>query len=170
MNTLKLWTTVLIFGLSPLAATANDDAGDGGRCNPVGTWSVNITFPPEANVPPFTELISFLPGGVVLESNSQLHPNSANPFLPFNSSDGYGAWERRRHCLIEFKLLKHVFDPSHQFVGFIRITVKAKIVGNTYSNKLEDSNVELVVGTDPDAPAAMSFGGSTSQGTRVLAD
>lgn len=72
--------------------------------------------------------------------------------------------------MINFKVLKHVFDPSNQFVGFHSHHVEAKIVGNTYSNKLEDSNVDLVLGTDPDAPASQSFGGSTSQGTRVLAD
>lgn len=161
MRTSNRLTTALLIGLLPLAATATDD------CNPVGTWAVNVTFPTESGIPPFNELISFLPGGVVIETNSQLHPNSANQVLPFNGSTGHGAWERRQNCRIKFKVLKQVFDPTQQFLGFIRITVRARINGNNYSNQLADANVELVFGTDPNGPPAISFGGSTSQGNRV---
>jgi hypothetical protein len=151
----------LLGSLGPVLAIANND------CNPVGSWSVDVTFPPESGIPPFTELLSLLPGGVVIETNSQLHPNSANEILPFNGSPGHGAWGPRPNCRVKFKVLKQVFDPTHQFQGYIRITVRAKIEGDTFSNDLAHSNVELVFGTDPDAPPAMVFGGSSSVGKRV---
>lgn len=167
MNTSRRWAMALMISLLPAAAMANGGSSDGDRCDPVGTWSVNVTFPPESGLPPFNELLSLLPGGVVLETNSQLHPNSANAFLPFNGSTGHGAWVRRANCRIKFKVLKQVFDPTQQLLGFVRITVRAKIDGNTISNEVADSNVELIFGTDPDAPPVMVFGGSSSQGKRV---
>jgi hypothetical protein len=151
----------LLAGLLPVPALANDE------CNPIGTWSIDVTFPPESGIPPFTELLSLLPGGVVIETNSQLHPNSANEFLPFNGSTGHGAWGLRSNCRVKFKVLKQVFDPTQLFQGFIRITVRARIDGDSFSNDITHSNVELVFGTDPDAPAAMVFGGSASSGKRV---
>jgi hypothetical protein len=161
MKTASRWTAALLAGLMPALAIAGDD------CNPVGTWSVNVTFPPESGIPPFTELLSLLPGGVVIETNSQLHPNSANTFLPFNGSPGHGAWSPRPNCRVKFKVLKQVFDPTQQFQGFVRITVRARINGNTFSNDLANSNVELVFGTDPGGPPALVFGGSSSVGKRV---
>ncbi len=167
MNTSSRLALALMIGMLPAAALANGGWSDGDRCDPVGTWSVNVTFPPESGIPPFTELLSILPGGVVLETNSQLHPNSANSFLPFNGSPGHGAWVGRSNCRIKYKILKQVFDPTQLLLGFVRITVRAKINGNTISNEVADSNVELVFGTDPDAPPVMVFGGSSSQGKRV---
>lgn len=167
MNTSRRWAIAMIAGLLPAAAMADGNTSSGDSCNPIGTWSVNVTFPPESGIPPFTELLSLLPGGVVVETNSQLHPNGANAFLPFNGSPGHGAWERRANCRIKLKVLKQVFDPTQQFLGFVRITIRAKITGNTISNEVADSNVELIFGTDPNAPPVMSFGGSSSQGKRV---
>ncbi len=161
MNISKGWATALALGLLPLQATATDN------CNPVGTWAVDVDFPAETGIPQFHELISFLPGGVVLESNTQLHANSANALLPYNGSTGHGTWVRLSNCRIKFTVLKQVFDPSQSFLGFIRITARARISGNAYSIQLVDSNVELVFDPDPDAPPVMSFGGSASHGKRV---
>ncbi|MGH8203409.1 MAG: hypothetical protein ACREST_02305 [Steroidobacteraceae bacterium] len=161
MKSAQRWAAALLAGLLPVVAMANDD------CNPVGTWSVDVTFPAESGIPPFTELLSFLPGGVVVETNSQLHPNSANQFLPFNGSPGYGAWARRPDCRVQFKVLKQVFDPTQQFLGFMRITVRARINGNRFAHGVAKSNVALVFGTDPDGPPALEFGGSSSTGKRV---
>jgi hypothetical protein len=170
MKNANRWAIALVAGLVPAAALADGGYRIGDRCDPVGTWSMNVTFPAESGIPPFTELLSLMPGGVVVETNSQLHPNSANQILPFNGSPGHGAWERRAPCRIKFKVLKQVFDPTQHFLGFIRITVRARIDGDTISNEFADSNVELVFGTDPDAPPSLIFGGSSSVGKRVTAD
>lgn len=148
------WTPALILGLLPLAATATDN------CNPVGTWVVDVTHPPETFIPPISELISFLPGGAVLETSSDLP-----------GVTGHGAWKRRPGCRIAFKVLKQVFDQANiQLLGFVRITANGKIAGNAYSSAPGDVNVEFVLGSDPDAPPATSTGGSTSLGKRVKAE
>lgn len=164
MRTSRLWSSALILGLLPLAATATNN------CNPVGTWAVDVTFAPDTGIPPFHELLSLLPGGVVIENNALLHPNSASVFMGTNGSPGHGAWKRRGNCRIDFKVLKQVFSPAHQFFGFVRITVRARINGDHFSSELGDSNVELVFNEDPDAFAEFSFGASASQGERVKVD
>jgi len=149
----RRFATALIFGFLPFAATATD------ACNPVGTWVVNITSPPESFTPPISELISLLPGGVVLDTSSDL------PKIT-----GHGAWKRRPNCCIEFKVLKQIFDQTNiELVGFVRITGKAKIVGNTYSSEPGDLKSEFVFGMDPDAPPAVSVAVSASTGKRVTA-
>ncbi|MGH8250225.1 MAG: hypothetical protein ACREVI_05935 [Steroidobacteraceae bacterium] len=170
MNISKVWSTALIASLLPVAAMATGGTSNSEMCNPAGTWSVNVTFPPESGFPPFHELLSLLPGGVVIETNSILHANSQDTFFGINGSPGQGAWKRRANCRIEFKVLKQVFDQTHQFLGFIRITVRAKISGNQFSNELADSNVDFIFGPDPDAPPSVMFGGSTSQGKRIKAN
>lgn len=170
MNAANRWAAVLMAGLMPALAAATGTGESGTEyCNPVGTWSVNVAFPEQSGIPPFTELLSLLPGGVVIETNTQLHPNSANQYLPFNGSPGHGAWARRVNCRVKIKVLKQVFDPTHQFQGFVRISVLARIKGNTFTNDFKDSNVELIFGPDPNGPPAMVFGGSTSVGTRITA-
>ena len=150
----RRWTSALILGLLPLAATATDN------CNPVGTWVVNISSPPETFIPPIVELISFMPGGVVLESSSDLPHNIAQ-----------GAWKRRPNCRIEFKVLKQIYDQANiALLGFVRITVKAKINGNTYSSETGDLKSEFVSGPDPDAPPALTVAVSSSLGKRMTAN
>ena len=152
MNDAKRCTTALILGLMPLAAMAT------GACNPVGTWVVTITSPPETFTPPISELVSFLPGGVVIYTSSDLAKIT-----------GQGTWKRRPNCWIEFKLLKHIHDQTEiDFLGFIRSTVRAKIDGNSYSSAPGDTRIEIVFGMDPDAPPVSSVEVSaTSAGKRL---
>ncbi len=153
MNNPRRCATALILGLLPLTATATE------TCNPVGTWVVNITSPPESFIPPISELVSFLPGGVVFETSSDLAKVT-----------GHGAWKRRPNCWIEFKVLKQIFDQSNiELLGYLRITVSARIVGNAYSSEPGAMKSELVFGMDPDAPPAVSVAVSASTGKRVTA-
>lgn len=153
MNNAKRCTTALVFGLMPLAAMATD------ACNPVGTWVVNVTAPPETFIPPIVELVSFMPGGVVLQTSSDLAKIT-----------GQGAWTRRPNCRIEFKVLKHTHDHTGlDFLGFIRTTVRAKIDGDSYSTEPGDYKSEFVFGMDPDAPPATSVAVSASAGKRLKA-
>ena len=153
MNNAKRCTTALILGLMPLAAMATD------ACNPVGTWAVKITSPPESFIPPISELVSFLPGGAVLETSSDLAKIT-----------GQGTWKRRPNCWIEFKVLKHIHDQAGiDLLGFIRMTVRAKIDGNSYSTEAGDFKTEFVFGMDPDAPPATTVAVSASAGKRLKA-
>jgi hypothetical protein len=153
MNKPRRCATALILGLLPFSATATD------ACNPVGTWVVNITSPPESFILPISELVSFLPGGVVLETSSDLAKIT-----------GHGAWKRRPNCWIEFKVLKQIFDQTNiDLVGFVRTTAKVKIVGNSYSSEPGNLKSEFVFGLDPDAPPAVSVAVSASTGKRVTA-
>ena len=156
MLTTRRWTSALILGLLPFAAAATGTE----NCNPVGTWVVNVSSPPETFIPPISELISFMPGGVVLESSSDL-PKVV----------GHGAWKRRPSCRIEFKVLKQIFDQANiELLGFVRITGKAKIVGNTFSSEPGEIRTEFVSGSDPYAPPSVLVEVSSSLGQRMRAN
>jgi len=85
-------------------------ADEGGSI--VGTWinTVTVNTPPGAPPFVFTELVSFNPGGTIIDTFSIAH-SSQNPFLvgPFaplaaDFSDGFGTW-------------KQLGDESNQFAG-----------------------------------------------------
>ena len=75
--------------------------------------------------PPFTELATYAAGGTLSETNTILNANSATliPGLPFNGSDGHGAWERED---TQFKAMfrKLVFDTSGTYVANADISEK----------------------------------------------
>lgn len=75
--------------------------------------------------PPFTELATYAAGGTLTETNTILNANSATliPGLPFNGSDGHGAWERED---TQFKAMfrKLVFDTSGTYVANADISEK----------------------------------------------
>ncbi len=64
----------------------------------VGTWIITATVNTPPGAPPFvfTELASFNPGGIFIDTFSLDH-NSANPFVPpplaVDFSDKFGTWE-----------------------------------------------------------------------------
>lgn len=112
----------LLFQPNPLLASDRDANHD-----LKGSWSVVVTAnavsicngpeiaPPP---PPFTELASYADGGVVTETNTQLNFNSAplSPGLPFNASDGHGAWKRSgNHFAANF--IKLLYDTSGNYVA-----------------------------------------------------
>lgn len=147
--------------------------------NAEGTWLVNVRFPEETGVPPFTELLVFHKGGTLSETNTTLHANSAAVPLNFNGSDGYGAWRNRRGGhgrhdddeggngrMVEFTLLKLVFDGTmNQHVGFLRVDGVALIAGDRIESV--DSNTELILGPDPDDGDVIGFGSADFEGRRI---
>ena len=89
---------LLVFSLSQAAPALS---------SPEGTFVLTVTA---KGTPPFQELITLHKGGTISETNTTLHPNSANEFFPFNGSDGYGAWERGFAGTVNLKFLRPVKD------------------------------------------------------------
>lgn len=136
--------------------------------NPLGTWLVEVQFPPEVGVPPFQELLTFHLGGTVSETNASLHANSANPFFNFNGSDGYGQWRRLSRNRFQFSVLKLVFDgDSNTHIGYLRVSSVAQIIGGEFIQDAADSETTLIIGIDPATNEVTSFGGADAIGTRI---
>ncbi len=140
-NKLMLLIVLSIAGMSLLGFTSawgdgGDQAGD-----VVGTYILTVTA---EGTPPFTELLTLHKGGAISETNTTLHPNSANPFFAFNGSDGYGAWERGRENTVVFKFVKMVFDGvTNDHVGYLVVEATARIDGDEFTNLESDVNILL---------------------------
>jgi len=92
-----------------------------------GSWDVSVTpnaiflcggpqvAPPP---PPFTELATYDAGGGLTETNTILNANSATliPGLPFNASDGHGAW-KKTGATFRATFRKLVFDTSGNYIA-----------------------------------------------------
>lgn len=166
-NAAMLLMGCLLMGAGPTALSADDDESLRALRSPVGTWLLDVTFPPAAMVPPFKEFLVFHRSGTLTESNTTLHANSANPFFNFNGSDGYGTWQMRRGR-VEFVFHKLVFDgDTNEHVGYLRVRSTATINGNTFTSSVADSQVDLIMGTDLASGTVVPFGGSDATGTRI---
>ena len=169
---------------------ANADANAFGyfeRCKAPGTWFVNVSFP-DAGFG-FQQLLTLQRGGTLTETNTILHsnsvpdPNGPPPpgFPPLNGSDAHGSWKLLPGCRVQWSYLKLVFAgipmeapglgpvPAGTPVGYLRVSVVAKISGDTYISELENSSTELLWGFDPKSPAlVIPFGQSNGVGYRWL--
>ena len=79
---------------------------------------INCTGSPLPAPPPFAELATYATEGTVTETNTILDANSSglSAALPFNASDGHGAWESEGS---EYKarFRKLVFDVGGNYVA-----------------------------------------------------
>jgi hypothetical protein len=110
-----------------------------------GSWVANATPNPlflcggpeiAPAGPPFTELISYAAGGTLTETNTIVYFNSAGvvPGLPFDGSDGHGAWEREATGY-QATFRKLLFDGKGVYVA--NADIKEKItVSSSDRNKL----------------------------------
>lgn len=134
---------------------------------PVGTWLVTVEFP-EGGPPPFREFLVFHAGGTLTETNTTLHANSAdNPAspLPLNGSVGSGAWKRIGRHTVKFTFIKFVFGVDGMHEGYLRVSGRARIRGNTWTG---EASTELLFGTDLDNPVSViPFGTAPSSGNRI---
>lgn len=100
-----------------LALTLTLEAGsalaDGRSRNLLGSWqaTVTATFPPGLG-PPLTSLITFSPGGGVVESRRLFVPFS--PFGALIETAGHGQWVKRKRCRIavKFVFLQQSFETG----------------------------------------------------------
>ena len=147
--------------------------------NPVGTWLLDVTFA-SGNPPPFKEMITLQAGGTVTETNATLNAASGflpPPFINLVGSDGQGSWQRLPGGMVGIAVTKLVFCgpeavdfcaglvPGQQ-LGYLRLTLKAKVSGNSLTVAANDSSTELVLGPDPAAPG-VNFGPASSTGMRL---
>ena len=135
--------------------------------SPEGTFILTVTA---KGTPPFQELITLHKGGTISETNTTLHPNSANEFFPFNGSDGYGAWKRGPAGTVILKVVKMVFDgDTNQHVGYLVVDGIALIVGDTFTNL--ESDVNILIGPDLFNPFnVIPLGSTDAVGTRITVD
>ena len=135
--------------------------------NPVGTFVLTVTT---AAAPPFREIITLHAGGTISETNSTLHPNSANPFFNFNGSEGYGTWERGPAKTVVLKVVKMVFDgDTNQHVGYLVVEAIARIDGDSFTNL--ESDVNILLGPDLFNPTGrIPLGPTDAVGTRITLD
>ncbi len=137
------------------------------RSGVVGSYLLTVTAP---GFPPFQELLTLHRGGTVSETNTTLHPNSANPFLNFNGSDGYGAWRRGQGGTVVFRFVKLVFDgDTNQHAGYLTVDATALIRGDHFANV--ESDVNILLGPDLDNPfEVIPLGPTDAVGTRISVD
>ena len=134
--------------------------------SPEGTYLVTVTAP---GTPPFKELITLHAGGTLSETNTTLHPNSANPFFPFNGSDGYGIWSRGSNKTVELKVVKMVFDADNAHIGYLVVEATALIDGDEFTNL--ESDVNILIGPDLFNPFnVIPLGSTDAVGTRITLD
>jgi hypothetical protein len=179
MNGKSFFGTIVVLGL--MMTTSQPAAAQGQSAshpNPVGTWLLEVTFL-SGNPPPFKEMITLHSGGTVSETNATLNAASGSLPPPFNliGSDGQGAWKRLPGGMIGVSLTKLVFcgpasvafcapGQAGQQLGYLRLTLKANVDGNSLSVAADGSSTELVLGPDPTAPG-IDFGPASATGFRL---
>ena len=138
-----------------------------GSGNPEGTFALTVTAP---GLPPFQELLTFHKGGTVSETNTGVHANSANPLLPFNGSDGYGAWHKTDDGTVAFKFVKLVFEgETNEHAGYLVVEATALIEGDNFANL--ESDVNILIGPDFFNPFfVIPFGPTDAVGKRITVD
>ncbi len=135
--------------------------------SPEGTFILTVTA---KGTPPFQEIITLHKGGTISETNTTLHPNSANEFFPFNGSDGYGAWEKAPGHTVVIKFVKMVFDgDTNEHIGYLVVDATALIAGDTFTNL--ESDVNILIGPDLFNPFdIIPLGPTEAVGTRITVD
>ena len=166
-NRFTLLIVLSIAGMSLLGFTsASGDGGDHAG-DVVGTYILTVTAD---GTPPFSELLTLHRGGTLSETNTTLHPNSANPFFPFNGSDGYGAWERGTENTVVIKFVKMVFDGvTNAHIGYLVVEATARIEGDEFTNL--ESDVNILIGPDLFNPFnVIPLGPTDAVGRRITVD
>ena len=132
--------------------------------DPTGMWHLIIDFP---DMPPFLEILVFHQGGTLTESNFSLHGNSANPFFPFNGSEGHGIWQLNDDGTTSFAFQKMVFDAEENNapIGFLRVKGKARLDGGIWEDI--ESNTAIVA---PDGFVIIDFGAAEATGRKLTLD
>ncbi len=125
----------------------------------VGSWKVRLipTNPPQ---PQFDELMTFSPGGGIVESNNY-------PFfqLGLTAGPGQGTWSHAGNRSFPFTFIKFLYAPTGQSAGTL------KVVGViTYSPSTDTwsgpANVSIC---DNQAENCFLIGVTEGQATRILA-
>ena len=86
---------ILAAGLNPREAEASDSDLDLGAIfsGIIGSWDGRVTPDPGAPPPPFRNMWSFIPGGIVIDTRDELF-SADTPLGPILETPGHGAWRR----------------------------------------------------------------------------
>ena len=107
------FATVLISAATPASAQSGTMIPQGGCAAIQGSWQVVVT---SMSSPPFNELITFSPGGGIVETNNF-------PFFILNlsASPGHGTWDCGAHQTAVFTFYKLLFDPTGAAAGTLKV-------------------------------------------------
>jgi hypothetical protein len=131
-------------------AVARGDAADQGL---VGSYIGRVTAV-DTPLPPFTDLVSFLPGGVVVESR-RYAVQPGPPFGTLIETTGHGAWKRTGNRTFQayFRFLLQDLASTGE-VGTDNVTLDVTLDGDTLSGTFAsevrdpaDNPVETFSGT-----------------------
>lgn len=146
-------TSAVLFAVN---AERNDGAGGNAL---VGSWKVRlnaVTGPPAQ----FDELITFSPGGGIVESNNF-------PFFQtgLTASTGHGTWRYTGKQSFSFTFEKFLYTTTGQSVGML------KVVGNiTYTPGDDTWSGPATVSTCNPADVCTLLGTTEGKATRIVAN
>lgn len=127
MKAKKIIITCLVAGLlTALFIVVSAQNPGGGNTALLGTWKVRLT--PGSPQAQFDELITFSPGGGMVESNNY-------PFfqLGMSASAGHGNWEFTGFNRYRFTFIKFLYTTGGQANGTLKVS------GTINYSNLEDS-------------------------------
>lgn len=176
-NRLATFAALGLAMTAPLAAFANGQSASNPA--PVGTWLLTVAFT-SGNPPPFKEIVTLHAGGTVTETNSALSGASGwlgPPALNLVGSDGQGTWQRLPKGQIGVTFSKMVFcgpalnpfcgpGQAGQQLGYLTVSFKARISGDSLTVDPADSSTVLILGPDRTGPV-IPFGSAASTGVRL---
>lgn len=126
----------VLFTLAAILVVAHAQNKSGSGANALlGTWKVRLTpvAPPQ---PQFDELITFSPGGGIVESNNY-------PFfqLQLTAGPGQGAWSYDGEQTFSFTFYKFLYAPGGQAAGTLKAsgTITYSGADDTWSGPAEVS-------------------------------
>ena len=108
------FATVLISAATPASAQSETMMPQGGCPAIEGSWQVVVT--PMGGLPPFNELITFSPGGGIVETN-----NFPFSILNLSAGPGHGTWNCGAHQQVAFTFYKFLFDPTGAAAGTLKV-------------------------------------------------
>ena len=118
MKTLRIvlagFVAVTIMALSIVVNTAQNNRG--GENALLGSWKVRLT-PVNPPQPQFDELITFTPGGGIVESNNY-------PFfqMGLTAGPGHGTWDFSGHRSFKFTFIKILYTQGGAAAGTLKAT------------------------------------------------
>jgi len=171
---------IVVFTVMLLTSTTPSFAreGRGGQAGLPGSWAVTATpnpislcnGPEIAPAPaPFTELATYDEAGGLIETNTILNANSATlppGNLPFNASDGHGAWQKEESGQFKAQFRKLVFNVTGVYVANANVRESLSLDGS-HPNKFSGTFAIKFIFLDG-SPAVCSSGRLVA--TKIHAD
>lgn len=159
MKTKKIkFTCSAVVILTALIVTVYAQNSGAGANALVGSWQVRLT--PPAPQPQFDEMMTFTPGGGIVESNNF-------PFftMGLTAGPGQGTWSYEGKQNFPFTFIKFLYTTTGQAAGTLKVvgTITYSPANDTWSGP---ATVSLC---DDQANNCVSIGTTEGQATRIIA-